>query len=153
LPLLGAPFRRLPWFVADVVAPAGLAAGLTVLRIDGRTFHQTAWALLSLGLASRRTVALGVRPPVRSRWRPPDLVLVPDGSEPVPRRFRYRGPGAVLVMVAHRTTGGSTRVGGRRAAMRLLPREPVRRLRRGRVIAVERRTTLRVGHDHAGAQR
>ena len=83
----------LPWFVADLVAPAALAGGLTLLRVDGRTFHQAAWALVSFWAAPRRTVALSVplagsptvaaaRPGVRPRW----LGRVPEAL-PVPRAW------------------------------------------------------------------
>ncbi len=145
VPLLGAAVSGLPWFVADLVLPAALAAGLTLLRVDGRTFHQAAWALIAFLATPRHTVALSVRSPVRSRWHPPDLVLLPDGSDAYPRRFRYRGPGAVLVLVAHRSASGRAGAMRGRTAKRVLLREPVRRLRRGRVIAVGERATLRVG--------
>jgi len=153
VPLLGAPLRGLPWFVTDLVAPAALAAGLTLLRIDGRTFHQAASGLISFWAAPSRIVALGVRSPVSSRWCPPDLLFLPDGSDSEPRRFRYRGPGAVAVLVAHGISGTDAPTGRRRGAMRLLLREPVRCLRRGRVIPVEGRDTLLVLRGGADVQR
>lgn len=154
VPLLGAPLRRVPWFAADLAAPAALAGGLTLLRVDGRTFHQAASALISFWAAPRRTVALGAGSSAPPRWRPPDLLFIPDGSDAGPRRFRYRGPGAVLVLVAHRIAGSrAARTSRPRAATELLLREPVRQLRRGRVVAVEGRARLQVAREHAGTRR
>jgi hypothetical protein len=153
VPLLGAPLSGLPWFIADLVAPAALAAGLTLLRVDGRTFHQAAWALVSFWAVPRRTVALSVPSPVRARWRPPDLMLLADGSDAYPRRFRYSGPGAVLVLVAHRSATPKAGRRRRRTARRLLLREPARRLRRGSVIAVEEGATLQIAVDRADVRR
>ena len=35
------------------------------------------------------------------RWRPEEILLLPDGSDGEMRRLRYTGPGAVLVTTAH----------------------------------------------------
>ena len=147
VPLLGAPLSGLPWFVADLVAPAALAGGLTLLRVDGRTFHQAAWALVSFWAAPRRTVALraplagspmvaAARPGVRPGWlgRVPEAVSLPRA------RSRAR---------SDRPRTDRERPSTGRIATRVLLCEPVRRLRRGRVVTVEGRATLRIARDHA----
>ncbi len=107
LPLLGTAVRTLPWYVRDLLLPAGLAALLTMIRVEGRPFHLAAAALLrhffgphqlagllpggrSLGLSPGR---LGATP--GQVWRPEELLMLPDGSDTCPRRLRYSGPGAV----------------------------------------------------------
>ncbi len=120
LPLAGSAVRALPWYLRDLLLPAGGAALLTMIRVEGRPFHLAAAALLrhllgphqlagllpaggSLGALSDRC---GVHPgrlgsaPGRV-WRPEELLLLPDGSDPCPRRLRYSGPGAMR-MTANR---------------------------------------------------
>src|SRR5580704_4333703 len=53
LPLLGSAVRALPWYLRDLVLPAGGAALLTVIRIEGRPFHLAAAALLRHALGPR----------------------------------------------------------------------------------------------------
>lgn len=127
LPLLGTAVRALPWYVHDLLLPAGAAALLTMVRVEGRPFHLAAAALLrhllgphqlagllpaggSLGALSGRRGALPGWPGAhRARlgaapggaWRPEELLLLPDGSDHCPRRLRYSGPGAVR-MTANR---------------------------------------------------
>lgn len=101
LPLVGTALRAVPWYVRDVAGPAGLATLLASLRIEGRAFHLAAGAVVRL--ATRPRWLSGLRPARRPGrvWRPPDLVLVSDGSDAAPRRLRYTGPGAVLVACPH----------------------------------------------------
>jgi hypothetical protein len=101
LPLLGAVARVLPWYVRDLAGPVGGAALLSAVRIDGRPFHQAVWALVSYAAGPR--VVLGDRSShgPRRRWRPGEMVVLPDGSEGRLRRLRCRGPAAVRVNVAH----------------------------------------------------
>jgi hypothetical protein len=156
LPVVGAALGVLPWFVRDVLAPAALAAALTVLRVDGRAFHHAARSLVVYLAAPRRTIALGRPSPAGRRWRPADLLLLPDGSDPHARSFRYTGPGAVLVMVAHRSEAGSRGAGlaGRsRTGARLTAKPGARRLARGRVVGVDGGTSLRVAADRNGGPR
>jgi hypothetical protein len=122
LPLLGTVVRALPWYVRDLLLPAGGAALLTIVRVEGRPFHLAAGALLRhllgahslAGLTPARggaslhgrfgvppgRVSPGHVPPGRV-WRPEDLLVLPDGSDLRPRRLRYSGPGAVR-MIADR---------------------------------------------------
>jgi hypothetical protein len=97
LPGAGAIVGALPWYVRDLALPGVLAALLAVVQIDGRPFH----------LAARAVVRFHARPraPVGGRrsdaWLPPPLLMIPDGSDPRIRRFRYTGPGVARVGVAH----------------------------------------------------
>ncbi len=153
LPVLSALLGALPWFMRDVLAPAAFAAALTVVRIDGRAFHHAARSLLAYLASPRRTVALGRPSPAGRRWRPADLLLLPDGSDPHARSFRYSGPGAVFVMVAHRSDVGthSLALGRRtRSGARLTAKRGGRRLARGRVVHVDAGTILRIDAHREG---
>jgi hypothetical protein len=120
LPLLGTAVRALPWYVRDLLLPAGLAALLTMIRVEGRPFHLAAAALLchlfgphqlagllpAGGSVSAPAGRFGVLPgrfgaAPGQRWRPEELLMLPDGSDQRPRRLRYSGPGAVR-MTANR---------------------------------------------------
>jgi hypothetical protein len=113
LPLVGTAVRALPWYVREVLLPAGLAALLTMIRVEGRPFHLAAAAVLRhlfgphqlAGLQPARG-SVGASPSrldaaATEVWRPQELLLLPDGSDPRPRRLRYSGPGAVR-MTANR---------------------------------------------------
>lgn len=101
LPLVGELARVLPWYVRDLAMPAGGAALLTMLRIDGRAFHLAARALVSYTLAPSRVGAGGVPVKACTQWRPRELLILPDGSEARLRRLRCHGPARVRVAVAH----------------------------------------------------
>ena len=91
----------LPWYVREIGFPVALAALLGTLRIDGRAFHHAARAGLAHALSRRRLDTLVPVRAGRRRWRPPAVVLIPDGSDARFRALRYRGPGAVLIRLAH----------------------------------------------------
>jgi hypothetical protein len=108
LPLLGTAVRALPWYARDLLLPAGLAALLTMIRVEGRPFHLAAAALLRHLLGPHQLAGLLPAGGLRGAswgggrgaapgevWRPEELLLLPDGSEQRPRRLRYGGPGAV----------------------------------------------------------
>jgi hypothetical protein len=118
LPLLGAVVRALPWYLRDLALPAGSAAVLTMIRIEGRPFHLAAAALLRHALGPHNLAGLRADPrsaDLRSAggaygqrwrpdggatargWRPDDLLILPDGSDARLRHLRYSGPGAVRV--------------------------------------------------------
>lgn len=105
LPMIGALSRALPWYLRDVALPGVSATVLSVVRIDGRPFHQAAYA----GWRYRRTPTLtaGAHRPatVGRRWHPCELLLLPDGSDARMRRMRYTGPGAALVAIEHERSG------------------------------------------------
>jgi hypothetical protein len=114
LPVLGWPLRALPWPARHLVLPTVLAAVLTVVRIDGRPCHVALRSLFELAVGPRRLDAWERVPRSAERWRPPDLVVIPDGSESGLRRAWFRGPGAVVVGVAHELQ----RRRGRRVSLR-----------------------------------
>lgn len=153
LPLTGLALAALPWYVAYLALPGTGAALLTVLRIDGRPAHLAGRALLGHWLGPRHTVGLraGARVrPAEACWRPPEILLLPDGSEARLRRLRYTGPGAVLVTVAHqrREPGGLARAPALipgRAVLRLRPAVGTPACRPGQVIALTARARVRIG--------
>ena len=143
LPGVGLVARLLPWYARDLGVPVALAALITTLRIDGRPFHLAAVALARLAAGPRYLSSLraGQRP--GRVWLPPDLVMLPDGSDPRPRRFRFAGPGAVVAALA------GERALSRRGAIATLLRSPDVALRaapaagrRARVIEVARGARL-----------
>jgi hypothetical protein len=142
----------LPWYVRDLALPGLLAALLAVIRIEGRPFHLAARAVLRCHLRPGRLVALGhahhelgSRP--GERWRPPPIVLIPDGSDCRLRRLRYSGPGALLIAVAHERTPrrGVLAALGWRPQLSLRELHEVERPRRGEVIVLGRGGRLSVG--------
>jgi hypothetical protein len=118
LPGLSLLAGALPWYVRVLALPGLLAALLSVVRLEGRPFHIAAYVLLRYCAQARRLAGLERRATVGTRWRPPELLLLPDGSDGALRRMRYCGPGAVLVAVAHERAAGRN---GRDLAIRELP--------------------------------
>jgi hypothetical protein len=104
LPGAGVVVRELPWYLRDLLLP-GLAATLMgVIRVEGRSFHHAALAVLRFGFG-RRALVGGWRPATRRYWHPHDVLVLPDGSDQRMRRLRYTGPGAVRVSVPHGRRG------------------------------------------------
>jgi hypothetical protein len=141
--------RVVPWYVRDLALPGLFSAVLAVVRIEGRPFHLAARAVLGSGLGPRRIVGLsrGCRPaPAREVWRPQPLLMVPDGSDHRMRRLAYRGPGAMLVAVAHerRLRGGPLARLGLRPQLALRELHGVERPARGEVVVLDRNARLRV---------
>jgi hypothetical protein len=139
----------LPWYFIYVALPGASAALLTVIAIDGRPAHLAAQALLRHRISSRRSVGLrarragwGIVAEPGARWRPQEILMLPDGSDARLRRLRYTGPGAVLVSVAHeRVESPALRSGGHsRLTVRELADRP--RPARGQVIALAARARL-----------
>lgn len=91
----------LPWYARDIGMPLAGSVFLGAIRLDGRPFHSAAASLVAYAAGPRMMSAFtpqGNRP---ARWRPPSVLLLPDGSDARFRRLRYRGPGAVLVTHPH----------------------------------------------------
>jgi len=137
----------LPWYLLYVALPGTSAALLTVIRIDGRPSHLAAQALLRYRTHPRRSAGLRGRDDLDAapgaRWWPPEILMLPDGSDARLRRLRYTGPGAVLITAAHErieSRGGAWR--RPRLTVRELPGRPAPA--RGRVIALAAGTRLRV---------
>ncbi len=142
MPLLVVLARAVPWYLRDLVLPVLGASVASIVRIEGRTFHLAARGIGGLALSPRWISGLAHGSRVGERWSLPDLLLLPDGSDGRLRRFRYEGPGAVLVQVEHRRAGvrehGQVGLAGGRSTLRLLGPSNGRRLAKGRVIALER---------------
>jgi hypothetical protein len=101
LPLLGALAQTLPWYVRELLFPGAVAALLTMIKIEGRSFHLSALALLQYATGPRELAGLRPLTAADRRWHIHELVLLADGSDSRLRRLRYTGPGAVLVRAAH----------------------------------------------------
>ena len=151
LPVVGLVPRALPWYVRDLALPGASAAALAVIRVEGRPFHLAAHALLRYRWGPRRLASLrrcrarfGSLP--GARWHPGSMTMLPDGSDGRLRRLRYRGPGALLVAVAHERElgrGPLERLGRRpRLIVRQRPDTPTPA--RGEVIVVARAARLSV---------
>jgi hypothetical protein len=152
LPLVALLANAFPWYLRDVALPGASAALLTVIRIEGRPFHLAARALARYRSGPRHlaggrpcSASACVRP--GGRWRPEEILILPDGSDCMMRRARYNGPGAVLVGVAHE------RVPSRFRALSIIARRPDLTLRQlpdvrapasGQVIVLERGARLDV---------
>lgn len=139
LPLIGALVRVLPWYVLDVAMPGASAALLTLIKIEGRSFHLAVFALLCYAIGSRELAGLRPRVAADRRWRPHELVVLADGSDSRLRRLRYIGPGAVLVRAAHiRSVSRRGLIGrlARRPNITLATLPGGRRPMRGQVIAL-----------------
>jgi len=156
VPLLGAPLEVLPWFVRDLAAPAALAAALTVIRIDGRAFHHVARSSIRYLTRPSRLVAVAKRSSSGRRWLPEDLLFLPDGSDSRVARLRYHGPGAVLVLVAHRPPCPDTRhvrPGRSARRLRLVAHDPARALTKGRVLELGAGSSIVVAAEHHDGRR
>jgi hypothetical protein len=149
VPPLRAAAKALPWYLLYLALPGASAALLTVIAIDGRPAHLAAQALLRQRIAPRESVGLrvvarragsGAQP--GSSWRPPEILMLPDGSDARMRGLRYTGPGAVLVSVAHERVESPALAGARaRLTVRELADRP--RPARGQVIALAAGARLR----------
>jgi hypothetical protein len=159
LPLLHVLGTAVPWYVRNLALPAASATVLTVIRIEGRTFHLAAHALVRYRQGPRWLVGVGRANAPGERWYPSEIVLLPDGSDSRMRRLRYVGPGAVLVATEHacagRKLGGRSLCIGRCRRARVTLRElPGRRaLRSAQVIALARGARLLVRSDTADEAR
>jgi hypothetical protein len=105
LPLLATVTRVLPWYLGYLALPAASAAILTMIRVEGRPFHLAAAAVVRYRVGPRRLAGVHACAAPGERWRPEEIVLLPDGSDSRMRRMRYTGPGAVLVAVEHERAG------------------------------------------------
>jgi|SRR5271166_2157555 len=151
LPLLGVAVRALPWYVRDLALPGASAAVLSVIRLEGRPFHLAAQALVRYRIEPRRLTGGRRCSDDGRRWRPEEILLLPDGSDSRLRRLSYKGPGAVMVAVEHVREGrviehgpvGVARWGTRRVVTLKAPPQG-RPLGRGQVIQLGPRARLYV---------
>jgi hypothetical protein len=129
--------------VRFIVVPGAGATLLSAIRVEGRTFHLAAHALLRYWIGPRRLAGLRGCAAVGRRWLPREILMLPDGSDSRLRRLRYTGPGAVLVAIEHERRGRAVEHGASataRAGLGTLvtltqPRD-ARWLERGEVISL-----------------
>ena len=105
VPLLGVVAMKLPWYLRDIALPGAGATVLSVIRLEGRTFHLAAHALVRHWSEPRRLAGVRRCAAAGALWRPQEILLLPDGSDGRLRRLRYTGPGAVLVSIEHERRG------------------------------------------------
>ncbi|HEY7934651.1 MAG TPA: hypothetical protein VID48_12590 [Solirubrobacteraceae bacterium] len=163
MPVTRLAVHLLPWYMRDLALPGGLAALLTIIRVEGRPFHLAAFSLARYLSGPRQLSGLRPCQPIGTRWEPQELLFLPDGSDARLRRLRFTGPGAALVTVAHERAvwPGSALRGMPRltlralAAPRTLPKGKVIELRRGVCMHVHpsappaRRVRVPAGGAHA----
>jgi hypothetical protein len=151
LPLLGTMAMALPWYLRDIALPGAGATVLSVIRVEGRTFHVAVHALLRYGCGARLLSGAHRRASRGQRWQLGEIVLLPDGSDSRMRALSYTGPGAVLVALEHRRSGRAVEHGSRglahrgvraRLTLRQVPRAGL--LEPGEVISLSPRVRLRV---------
>jgi hypothetical protein len=148
LPIVGVVVRALPWYAREVAVPGAVAALLTLIKIEGRSFHIAALALLRYACGPRELAGPRPRGSADRRWRPDELLVLADGSDARLRRLRYVGPGAVLVSAAHVRTVqpcGALRRIARRPTITLAALPGRQRPARGQVIALDKHASLEVG--------
>ncbi len=157
LPLIGALVRRAPWYLRAIALPGAGATVLSAIRLEGRTFHLAAHALVRYRLGPRWLAGMRRCGRPGGRWWPGEILILPDGSDSRLRRLRYTGPGAVLVAIEHERGGRAVERGaagtarrGHGPALRLRQRGTACPLDRGQVIALAAGTRLIVT---AGASR
>jgi hypothetical protein len=143
LPAVGVFAHALPWYLRDLALPGLGATVLGAVRLEGRTFHHAALALLRHRLGPRRLAGVHAPATVGTAWYPQDIVLLPDGSDARMRRLRYSGPGAVLVALEHERAGRAVERGSRglatrglRAELHIRERAGARALPAGEVISL-----------------
>lgn len=157
LPLLGATVRATPWYGRDLLAPGATAAVLSIVRVDGRTFHLAAQALLRFGWERGLSIGLRGGTGEGERWIPQPITILPDGSDGVLRRLRYTGPGAVLILVEHHQAGASERerfhLRPGSKSVRIAPLGSGGPLSSGKVISLEGDTRLLVSAKQERARR
>lgn len=151
LPLLGVLAAKLPWYLRDIALPGAGATVLSAIRIEGRTFHLAAHALVRYWIGPRRLAGVRRCAAVGARWRPQEILLLPDGSDSRLRSLRYTGPGAVLVAIEHERRGRASEQGtsatarpGRRPALTIAQPAGARALGSGQVISLGPGARLRV---------
>ncbi|MGO8904902.1 MAG: hypothetical protein ACLQMH_04675 [Solirubrobacteraceae bacterium] len=156
LPLVAMLAQALPWYVGDLALPAVSAAVFTLIRVEGRPFHVAAYALLRHRMECRQLSHLRPCAARVARWRPEEIILLPDGSDGRLRRMSYAGPGGVLVAVEHEREGRGSDdgtwglgFGRRRTALVLRELQGGRMLSRRQVIALGPSARLLVGQTRA----
>lgn len=147
VPVIGVALAALPWYVLYVGVPGLLAAALTLVQIEGRSFHLAVRALLAQRLGARYVSGWTRARKPGSRWSAPPIVLVPDGSDGKLARLRFSGPGAILVAVTHDRIERGYGPFARGAHVTLRARPDQRPLRRAVVVDLQAGAVLRCMPD------
>jgi hypothetical protein len=152
LPLTRTITHVFPWYMRDVGLPVCLAALLSIIRVEGRPFHQTAMSLLRYASGPRQFSGMRPCEPLGRRWHPAPLLFLPDGSDSRLRSLRFTGPGVALVNVAHERSVWQTTLPGARTHLKLRSLSQQRQLASGQVIELRRGVRLHV-HGTPATQR
>jgi hypothetical protein len=144
LPLSKTITHVFPWYMRDVGLPACLAALLSIIRVEGRPFHQTAMSLARYASGPRHLSGLRPCEPLGRRWHPDPLLFLPDGSDSRLRSLRFTGPGVALVSVAHERAVWQTTLPGARTHLTLRSLPQHRQLAAGQVIELRAGVRLHV---------
>jgi len=102
LPVIGTVLGLVPWWAVNVAAPIGLSFVFGAIEPGGRAFHHAARSWVLGRLRPSTHLAFRASTPAGGRWRPPPLMLLPDGSEPTFCGLEYQGPGVVEIRAAAR---------------------------------------------------
>jgi hypothetical protein len=130
VPVVGWLVGALPWYLRYAALPGLVAAIGATVRVEGRPFHLAMRGLLLQRLRPRQLSGFVACPALGTRWRPPPIILIPDGSGARARRFRFTGPGTVVVRCAHECVEWQPGIAGRLFGvpdLTLRPRAPVAR--------------------------
>jgi hypothetical protein len=104
LPILGVLIGVIPWWpITYLVIPSAIGAVLAMAKPEGRAAHHWVTSRVHGATAARHLTGGLVSTP--SWWThafASPLVLIPNGTESIARRFTYTGPGIVRVAIAHR---------------------------------------------------
>jgi hypothetical protein len=144
LPLTRTITHLFPWYMRDLGFPLGLAALLSIIRVEGRPFHQTAMSLLRYASGPRQFSGLRPCQPLGHRWHPEPLLFLPDGSDSRLRSLRFTGPGVALISVAHERAVWQTTLPGARTHLTLRSLPERKPLAAGQVIELRRGVRLHV---------
>jgi hypothetical protein len=150
VPILGGICTHVPWYLRELALPGLAATFASAIRLEGRAFHLVAHSLVRYWCGPRRLASMRRSQRIGSRWHPPDILMLPDGSDSCMRALRYRGPGAVLVCVEHERRGAKELGASALARLRLrstltLSQSPATRaLAAGEVIALASGARLRI---------
>jgi len=87
----------LPWYLHYVGLPGLIATLGSTIRVEGRPLHLAMRGLALRVVRPKHLSAFRNCRPIGSRWEPPPIVVIPDGSETRPRRVRFVGPGQLVI--------------------------------------------------------
>jgi hypothetical protein len=144
LPLTRTIAHLFPWYMRDLGFPVCLAALLSIIRVEGRPFHQTAMSMVRYASGPRQFSSLRPCEPLGRRWHPDPLLFLPDGSDSRLRSLRFTGPGVALVSVAHERAVWQTTLPGTRTRVTLHSLPQRRQPASGQVIELRRGVRLHV---------